>query len=231
VTGPAVLVDLDGTLVDTVAAWRAAYTGFARELGVEPPADLWARIAGRSMRESLHVLGPAAEVDAESAIARLSELAAAAPLGPDAWLPGAADLLASLAGAGLPHAVVTSSARTFAEHMLATGPTPLAPVPLLVCSGDTARAKPQPDPYLRAAELLEVEVRDCLVIEDSPSGVAAAEAAGMVVLVVPHDPSHRAVLPQVPGRARRDDLVGLDASTLHELQARLRSERGATPAV
>jgi len=230
----AVLVDLDGTLVTTEAAWRLAYQRFADELDVELPTDLWSRIAGHSMRASLQVLGPAAERDSAAAISRLTELAIAAELGPDAWLPGAAALLTALAQADLPHAIVTSSERPFALHALASHPIPsspgstggtppAAPTPLLVCGSETARAKPHPDPYLRAARLLRVHPRDCLVIEDSPSGVAAAETAGMAVLAVPRTPTARAALPPRPGRARRDDLIGLDVSGLRDLHARLRS--------
>lgn len=229
-TGPAVLVDLDGTLVATEEVWRLAYRRFAEELGIEPPVDLWSRIAGHSMRASLRTLGPAAEKDPEAAVSRLTELAVATQFGPEVWLPGAAALLETLAAAGMPHAIVTSSRRRFALHALASRPAPssmgLAPGPphLLVCGGETGRAKPHPDPYLRAAELLRVEVRDCLVVEDSPHGVAAAEAAGMAVLAVPQEPVHRAELPSSPGRERRDDLVDLDASVLRDLHARLRSE-------
>ena len=90
----------------------------------------------------------------------------------------------------------------------------------IVCGDDVVRSKPSPDPYLRAAELVGVAPADCLVIEDSPTGVAAAEAAGMVVLAVPHaGPVARAA-----GRMVRDDLVGLTLEDLGELHARLRSE-------
>jgi beta-phosphoglucomutase-like phosphatase (HAD superfamily) len=231
VTTLAVLVDLDGTLVDTAGAWRTAYARLADELGSELPAELWARIAGQSMRGSLRELGPAAEQDPDAAVARLTELASAVPLGADAWLPGAAHLLRTLADHGVPHAVVTSSQRPFALHALASPQAsdlpPLrdvGPPPLLVCGGETPRAKPHPDPYLHAAALLAVDPRACLVIEDSPNGVAAAEAAGMAVLAVPHEPAHRTALPAAPGRAHRDDLVGLDVAMLAALHARLRSE-------
>ena len=230
-TTPAILLDLDGTLVDTVGLWRAAYLELAEELGVVAPPDLWARVAGRSMRASLEVLGDAAaDHEPDELIARLVATAAAAIDTADGWrwLPGARDLLATLQSpAPRPRvALVTSAWRAFTLPLLtaALGSTAAldATFDALVCGDDVLAGKPAPDSHLRAAALLGVDPRDCLVIEDSPTGVAAAEAAGMVVLAVPH----AGPIARAPGRAVRDDLVGLTFHELVELHARLRS--GAT---
>lgn len=237
----AVLIDLDGTLVDTVELWHAAYVRLADELGIAAPPDLWPRVAGRSMRASLDVYCDAISThDPDALVARLVALAAVRPDeaigGPttkDAgwrWLPGARELLTTLrpsAGATddpRPRlALVTSAWRAFTLPLLASalgGEDRIATTfAAVVCGDDVAEGKPAPESHLRAAALLDVAPQDCLVIEDSPTGVAAAEAAGMGVLVIPH----AGPVAAGPGRALRDDLVGLTIEDLARLHARLRS--------
>jgi HAD superfamily hydrolase (TIGR01509 family) len=226
---PAFLVDLDGTLVDTVATWHAAYLGLADELGVAAPSDLWPRVAGRSMRASLEVFGDTAVAqDPDGSIARLVTLAAEG-ITPEAgwsWLPGARELLTTLRPQGGPRprvALVTSAWRAFTLPLLsaALGGADVvrATFDAIVCGDDVTEGKPAPDSHLRAAALLDVAAADCLVIEDSPTGVAAAEAAGMVTLVVPH----AGPVAPAAGRAVRDDLVGLTLADLTAMHARLRS--------
>jgi len=243
--GPAaVLLDLDGTLVDTVDVWRAAYLTLADELSVTLADDFWTSIAGRSMQGSLGVLGPVVDHHGPDAlIGRLVALAAI-DLGraersvPDAasatssgtrgwcWLPGAAELLDRLWAAGpLPHppatALVTSAWHAFTDPLLeAALADRRGSFDAVVCGDDVAHPKPAPDPYLRAASLLGVAPSDCLVIEDSPTGVASAEAAGMVVLAVPH----AGPIEAAPGRAVRADLTGLTLDDLAALHTALRSE-------
>jgi len=236
----AVLLDLDGTLIDTVAIWRSAYLELADELGVVLPDDFWGGIAGRSMLDSLDVFGAAA-AHGDELVARLIDLAtvrvgrpgvagdagdadANAGTGRDAgdtweWLPGAQDLLLGLETAGVPTAIVTSAWRSFVTALQAADGG-LA-ITLAICGDEVARGKPAPDSYLRAAAALDVLPEHCLVIEDSPTGVAAAEAAGMVVIAVPH----AGPIAAAPGRAVRPSLTGLDVTELRRLAATLRSER------
>ncbi len=231
--GPrAILLDLDGTLLETVDVWRTAYLQLASELGVVLREEFWPSIAGRSMQGSLSVFGPAAAShDPDELVARLVAIAAAELERPEAsgwmWLPGAAELLDLLwstdpGGAPRPSstALVTSAWRAFTEPLLGLALTAgAATFGAVVCGDDVARSKPSPDPYLRAAELLGVAPHDCLVIEDSPTGVAAAEAAGMVVLAVPH----AGPIEPAPGREVHRDLVGLTLEDLAAIHARLRS--------
>jgi len=243
--GPAaLLLDLDGTLLDTVTVWQDAYRCLASELGVALSDDFWPMIAGRSMRDSLVVLGPQVEThDPDELVGRLVRIAADDLAREDSvgwsWLPGARELLdlllsdgrtgartaatgpATGMATGMATAVVTSAWRAFTVPLLAAAlPDRDQDFGAVVCGDDVVRSKPSPDPYLRAAELLGVAPTDCLVIEDSPTGVAAAEAAGMVVLAVPHaGPVTRAA-----GRMVRGDLVGLTLEDLSALHARLRSE-------
>ena len=55
-----------------------------------------------------------------------------------------------------------------------------------VAAGDIERTKPFPDPYLHAAKLLEVEISNCLIFEDSQTGITAAKASGAFVVAIPH---------------------------------------------
>jgi beta-phosphoglucomutase-like phosphatase (HAD superfamily) len=222
----AVLLDLDGTLVDTVDVWRVAYLALATELDVELAPDFWASIAGRSMQDSLTVFGRS-DVDATTSIRRLVDLATLRVTeaeGPGVtpawrWLPGAQELLLALRAADVSTALVTSAWRSFLTSLQRVDGG-LA-VSLAVCGDEVEHGKPAPDSYLRAAEALDVAPEDCLVIEDSPTGVAAAEAAGMVVLAVPH----AGVVVPAPGREVRDSLVGLTVRDLERTAVRLRSER------
>jgi HAD superfamily hydrolase (TIGR01509 family) len=231
----AVLVDLDGTLVDTVGIWRSAYLELADELGVTLDPGFWSLIAGRSMLDSLRVFGASA-AQGDELVARLIDLATvrvssrgtgveegapehAGSSSAWQWLPGAQTLLRELTAAGVPTAIVTSAWRSFVTALQAADGG--LSITLAICGDEVARSKPAPDPYLRAAAALGVAPERCLVIEDSPTGVAAAEAAGMVVIAIPH----AGPVTPAPGRAVRPSLAGLDLDELLRLSAALRSER------
>lgn len=92
-------------------------------------------------------------------------------------LPGVEQAVHRLS-ALLPCAVVTGSSRHEAELLLQS--TGLLPhFSFLICAGETARSKPAPDPYLFAAQKMDLDPAHCLAIEDSPIGIASANAAGM----------------------------------------------------
>ena len=100
------------------------------------------------------------------------------------WRPGARRLLTELNDLGVPCALVTMSWRRLADAILEE----LAPIHFdVVVTGDDVRdGKPHPEPYLRRAAALGVDPTECVAIEDSPTGVASATAAGCVVVAVPH---------------------------------------------
>ena len=98
--------------------------------------------------------------------------------------PGAKELLSELDALGVPMALVTSTYRSLLGTALrGLGST----ISRSTVAGDeVSQAKPHPEPYLTAARLLGVDPRRCVAVEDSPAGVAAAQAAGCVVVAVPH---------------------------------------------
>jgi HAD superfamily hydrolase (TIGR01509 family) len=124
--------------------------------------------------------------------------------------PGAFDLLAEVRAAGAPYALVTSSERVIMDAVLrGTG----LEFPVTVCAEDVTRIKPDPEPYLLATKLLGVDPASSVVLEDSPNGVVAAEAAGCRVIAVPNV----APVPSAPGRVIVDSLTEVSLGMLREL--------------
>ncbi len=141
-------------------------------------------------------------------------------------MPGAAELLAEVQAAGLPCALVTSSQRAVMDAVLRhlarlrdgfalPGTRRHGLFDVTVCAADVAQTKPHPEPYLLAARLLGAEPASCVVLEDSPNGVAAAEAAGCVVVVVPGV----AAVPLRQGRIVVPSLRDVSAGWLRHLVA------------
>lgn len=131
------------------------------------------------------------------------------------WCPGAQELLDALLAAGVPMALVTNTRRGLTENALNSIGRHYFSV--TVCGDEVPEGKPAPDVYLRAAELLGVSAEDCLAIEDSTTGTAAAEAAGCPVLVVPNEV-------EVPGSVRRrhvSSLAGLGIPQLRQIYTEL----------
>ncbi|OBJ32302.1 HAD family phosphatase [Mycolicibacter heraklionensis] len=222
----AVLCDMDGTLVDSEKLWDVAMDALYDRLGGVLTPEVRASTVGGCAEDTMRIvyddLGLPRDPAAMAASARwlhdyTGELFdAGLP-----WCDGARELLEELAGAGMPTALVTNTPRMLAERALGSiGRHYFAAV---VCGDEVPAGKPAPDPYLRAAQLLDADPRWCLAVEDSPTGAAAAEAAGCAVLVVPN------ALP-VPDGARRHQvasLTGLGLADLHEICAQLADSQPA----
>src|SRR6185437_14445115 len=100
-------------------------------------------------------------------------------------LPGAVELIGAVRAAGLPYALVTSSERVIADAVLGALAQRGVQFDVIVCGADVMNPKPDPEPYLLGAKLLEVDPRCCVALEDSPNGVSSALAAGCVTIAVP----------------------------------------------
>jgi mannitol-1-/sugar-/sorbitol-6-phosphatase len=179
---PTLLFDLDGTLVDSRVVIARHWQHFAERHGLELDAIL-AVCHGRRSAETIAEVAPSLDAHAEAAI-----LDAAEEVDTDGLVvvPGAPELLASLTDAGW--GVVTSGHRTLATRRLSAVALPVPAV--LVCGDDVERGKPDPEGFLRAAALLGVDSRACIVVEDAPAGIAAGIAAGATVVAV--ETTHRA---------------------------------------
>lgn len=206
----AVLFDMDGTLVDTEPLWFATEIEIAESHGGSWTQEQAVSMVGSDLVTSSRRLRAEGGVDLDAdTIAELlmegvnTRVADAPP-----WCPGARELLADVARAGLPAALVTMSWRQVVEPVVAALP---AETFAAVVTGDSVtRPKPDPEPYLTAAALLGVDAARCVAIEDSETGTRAAEAAGCLVVVVP---KHVDVAPG-PRRVRLSSLVGVDTDTL-----------------
>ncbi|GIH94104.1 HAD family hydrolase [Planobispora siamensis] len=184
----AVLFDMDGTLVDTEGLWWEACVTVAAELGLElddsDSADVFGRlvehVAAHLVRRSRTGTGRPAQ---EAVAVRLADEFAGRVAGGVTPLPGALRLLDDLGAAGVPIALVSASPRRVVDIVLRT--VGADRFRLVVAAEDTERGKPRPDPYLKAAAGLGAEPFRCVAVEDSPTGIAAAGAAGCRVIAVP----------------------------------------------
>ncbi|MBQ0905152.1 HAD-IA family hydrolase [Micromonospora sp. U21] len=191
----AVLFDMDGTLVDSDAAVERAWWSWAVEYGVAPAAAL-AIAHGSPADRTVRRLLPGLDGTAVAAASARQLALQYDDLSDVTATPGAHELLLTLARLGLPWAVVTSADARLAEVRLrAAGIDP----PVLVTVEDVSAGKPDPQGYLRAAELLDVSAARCLVVEDAEVGLLAGRAAGAMT----------AALKGLDGDLRLDDLTHL----------------------
>ena len=216
-TVEAVLFDLDGVLVDSEPVWSIAEREVIEWLGGTWGPEVKAALVGNALDEASRLLlefagadRPVGEV-AERLSRRIAELFEA-----DGGLtvpPGAAELLAALRAASVPLALVSSSSRRLVEAALRLLGREHFQVP--IAGDEVTERKPLPAPYLAAAERLGVDPSRCVAVEDSPTGVQAAEAAGCVVVAVP---DHRLVtIPPGPRRHVVRSLAAVDPAWLLSL--------------
>jgi sugar-phosphatase len=172
----AVLFDLDGVLVDSTPAAARVWTGWALEHGFDP--DSVVRMAhGRTSLATIRELLPKADHAAEDRDVERREIEDVADVVP---LPGALDLLQSLPVDRW--AVVTSGTRPLAEVRIRAAGLPLPKH--FVTATDITHSKPHPEPYLLGAGSVGSSPRDCVVIEDAPSGIRSGKSAGARVLAL-----------------------------------------------
>jgi HAD superfamily hydrolase (TIGR01509 family) len=226
-TGPAaVLWDMDGTLVDSEKVWTVSLRDTAREFGGTLSAAARESIIGSDMPRTLAVLfddlglvaDPARMAAAEQSLSRRTRELFADGL---EWRPGAQDALRTVREAGWPAALVTNTGRALTELALdGIGREHFA---ITVCGDEVPRGKPEPDPYLWAADLLGVPATSCLAVEDSPTGAQAAEQAGCAVLVVPCE----GPVPTGTNRIQRKSLLGLTETDMRDVYLQVRRARVA----
>lgn len=209
----AVLLDMDGTLVDSTAVVERLWLEWTEKQGLDPDAVL-ALVHGRQATNSMAVLLPDRPVEINLAESREMLARETAETDGVVEIPGAAALLRALKDA--PHALVTSADLGLARaRMTAAG---LDAPEIAVTADDVRASKPHPEGFLRAAEILGITPADCVVFEDSHAGIQAARAAGMRVIgvgaaAVAHDPTHAVADLRRVSATRTDDgiLLTIDA--------------------
>lgn len=205
----AVLFDMDGTLVDSEPLHFTAMLEAAMAKGHSIPPGFGEAITGKSAAECHAALVAATGLPMTLpdfvAAKNASYLQAAHRL---KLRDRAAQVLDAVARSGQGMAIVSNSDRMIADaNLRATGL--LRPDLISVTRNDVRQGKPHPEPYLRAAYLLDVAPADCIVVEDSAPGAAAGLAAGMTVIGWPEP--HRADIAFPPGTilAPPDGLIPL----------------------
>lgn len=208
----AVMWDMDGTMVDTEPYWIEAETALAAEAGAVWTHADGISLVGKALPDAAAELqrrtGLVGEIP--DIVDRLvGQVAARLRANGVPWRPGAAEFLAELHSEKVPCALVTMSYANLAHAVVDSLPPGTFDV---VVSGDMVqRGKPHPEPYLMAADLLGVPANKCVVFEDSPPGIASAEASGAttvgVLFMVP-----------IPASANRSRIHGLDQMNLNYLR-------------
>jgi HAD superfamily hydrolase (TIGR01509 family) len=209
----AVFWDMDGTLVDTEPYWINAEHSIVEEAGGVWNDEYAHQLVGNDLMVSAEFIRDNSPVTLEPVeivedllrrvIAQVSEHVP--------WRPGAIELLTALRVAGVPNALVTMSWRSLADSVVTA--LPEGTFAAVITGDEVEHGKPHPEPYLAAARALGVEVVDCIAIEDSPTGVRSAVAAGVPTLAVPHV----VPVPLIAGAVQVPSLRGLTPADLHTL--------------
>ncbi|MDO9356110.1 MAG: HAD family phosphatase [Solirubrobacteraceae bacterium] len=209
----AVLWDMDGTLVDTEPYWIAAEYALVESFGGTWSDEHAHSLVGSDLLVAAAYIREHGGVDLEPAeiVERMLAQVIASVKGHIPWMPNARELLRQLGEAGIPCGLVTMSWTSLA--MAVVEQLPVGTFSVVVTGDSVTQGKPHPEPYLRGAELLGVRPQDCVAFEDSPTGVASAQAAGCVTVAIPHV----AEVAEDPGRTIIDSLGGVTVDGLRDL--------------
>jgi HAD superfamily hydrolase (TIGR01509 family) len=182
----AIFFDMDGLFLDSEPQWHEAETLMMRENGYDwKPEDQLHCLGGPLRRVAEYMStcleGRKSPTELEAIIiAEMTDrLSKKVPL-----MPGALAISKVINEAGIKQGLVSASPRPIADGVLRGMFEKYFDVN--VAAGDIERTKPFPDPYLHAAKLLDVDISQCLIFEDSPTGIKAAVASGAFVVAVPH---------------------------------------------
>jgi mannitol-1-/sugar-/sorbitol-6-phosphatase len=173
----AMLFDMDGTIINSIAAAENVWATWARSHGIDVETFL-PTIHGRRAIDTIAGLNlPGLDVATEAAYITQAEIAEVQGV---KEIPGAAAFLNQIPPSKW--AVVTSAPLQLALTRLKAAGLPIPKV--VISAEDVEQGKPQPDCYLLAAKRLGVQITDCLIFEDAEIGIAAAKASGGTLVVV-----------------------------------------------
>ena len=205
----AVLWDMDGTLIDSQPIWIRSQTALVTEFGGTWTYSDGLTLVGVSMDQVARALQDAGvQLGGGELIQRvidrvITSLKTAVP-----WLPGGLELVTALGLSGVPQAIVTSAPAAVAHTIVEM--LPPGTIGAIVADDHVSSSKPHPEPYLTAAHALGIPPSDCIAVEDSHAGLAAAIAAGCIAVGVPRD-----VALDVPGCwTKLESLVGVGVQDL-----------------
>lgn len=183
----AVIFDMDGLMLDTERLAQQAWQQAGAELGYSLPDEIYRQAIGRTAQATAEIFR--AHLGLESPFEAIYQRKQtyyhnAIEEGRVARKHGLLELLELLDQRTLPKAVATSTARPLALQKLAATAL-LDRFPTIVCGNEVPNGKPAPDIFLAAAAKLDIAPAHCLVLEDSPAGIRAAHAAGMIPILIP----------------------------------------------
>ena len=209
----AFLFDMDGTILSSIAAAERVWARWALRHGLDVAAFLPTIHGMRSVETVRRLNLPGVDAEAEAAAITREEMDDVEGIEP---IAGIQAILAALPADRW--AVVTSAPRDLALRRIAAAglPTP----PLMIAAEDVTRGKPAPDCFEFAAARLGVSARDCLVFEDAPAGIAAAEAAGASIVVITATHAHPLATRHAPTRDYTLLAARVDADGTLRLAAR-----------
>lgn len=182
----AVFFDMDGLMVDSEPEW------FQSEIEVTKPfgytwleSDQIACLGGPLSRVGQYMYDKCGQVESPSFFTEeLIRVQAEKMRGNTPTMPGAVELVRNLQSHGVKTALVSASPRNIVDAVLDNLGHDL--FPFSISSDDVVKTKPQPDCYLKAAAISQSEISNCLVFEDSLTGMSAATASGAYLIAVPH---------------------------------------------
>jgi HAD superfamily hydrolase (TIGR01509 family) len=177
---------MDGTLVDTEPYWMAAETQLVESFGGSWSHEDALQLVGSGLLDSAGILQQAGvAMEAQAIVDHLTDAVQESLRTQGVpFRPGARELLADLRATGIPTGLVTMSLRRMALSVVDL--MDFEAFDIVVAGDDVDNPKPHPEPYLQAAALLDIDIADAIVIEDSPTGVRAGLASGALTLAVPH---------------------------------------------
>ena len=211
----ALLWDFDGTLADTEPLWIQAEYDLIGRLGGSWSDEHARQLVGNSLVDSgsyiLHTIGRL-DLTPEWVVDQLlTQVVDRLTSGEVPWRPGALDLLATSARAGVPCALVSASYRVLLDAAIAR--LPPGSFATSVAGDEVSRGKPHPESYERACAQLGVDPRRCVVFEDSETGARAGNASGALVVAVPN----HVTVPPAPRRVQVTSLTEVDLDGLGRL--------------
>jgi len=191
----AALIDMDGTLYDSMPSHARAWQKMMAEVGIDMPVEEFFRNEGRTGASTINMLfrqafgRDATDWETKELYRRKTELFA--EMDPVEPMPGAADMLAFFEQIDIKRVLVTGSGQSTLIDRLDTDYPGAFRMDMRVTSRDVTKGKPSPEPYFKGMELAGVKPNECIVVENAPLGVQAGHASGAFTVGVntgPIDP-------------------------------------------
>lgn len=179
----AVLFDMDGTLVETESLWKLSERTTMEKFGQPWTREDEIDATGGPFERVAQIMADRAGVQVDEINTMLDETIQDLFRNREIVLqPGVADLISQIVAAGIPIALVSNSYRALVDIINSRVDVEFQ---LTIAGDEVEEPKPDPGPYLLAAQQLGVDIKNCIVLEDSEPGIASAVASGAAVVAIP----------------------------------------------